>query len=141
MLQKWTLTKPIDEISHVVDRIVPNFTSPFCLWLEGEPGAGKTTLTRFLLQKLGLDPRIPVQSPTYTYLNEYKIKGKSYAHMDLYRVGEDGFREDLEWIIDRQFHGYIIEWPSAPSEAIIPPTHKLEISTMENSRNYTFYHG
>jgi tRNA threonylcarbamoyladenosine biosynthesis protein TsaE len=55
------------------------------LFLEGELGAGKTTLTRGLLAGLGGDPD-EAASPTYTYLHTYKSGRLILHHADLYRV-------------------------------------------------------
>ena len=54
--------------------------------LFGDLGAGKTTMTREILYRLGLQPSVSVSSPTFTVLFEYEINNKWYAHIDLYRV-------------------------------------------------------
>ncbi len=114
---------------------------PFCLWLQGEIGAGKTTFTKALFEQLGLSPDSPVTSPTYTYLVEYKIGGKWYAHMDFYRFTRGVNFEEEEMLGVRDYSGFILEWPS---HVLLPEsmaaTHKLEIkSENENERVYSFY--
>ena len=59
---------------------------PFCLWLQGPLGAGKTTVTGYVLRELGLSGKTPVTSPTYTYMNEYPVNKSWFAHLDLYRA-------------------------------------------------------
>ena len=78
------------------------------LLLHGELGAGKTLLTKWFAQWLGLNQH-HVQSPTYAYLNVYESK---LLHIDMYRIKE--FSELVEkWIIDQinEFEYIVIERP------------------------------
>ena len=100
---------------------------PFVLWLEGDMGMGKTTFTRYLLQAFGLPTRLPVQSPTFTYIQDYVIGHEHYAHIDLYRLAPEampGFFQDLS---EQNFRGYVVEWPSLmPAHLDLQkPTHRL----------------
>jgi tRNA threonylcarbamoyladenosine biosynthesis protein TsaE len=54
------------------------------LLLEGNLGAGKTTLIQGLGQGLGIQE--PVVSPTFTLLNEYPEGRLPLYHFDLYRL-------------------------------------------------------
>jgi len=108
--------------------------TPFCLWLSGELGAGKTALVRALLYDMGLSSRESVTSPTFTLLNEYEIGPHWYAHMDLYRMGALGSFE-AEY---REFRGFFIEWPPEAISSIgLAATHCVElalVSGKEESR-------
>jgi len=57
------------------------------LVLEGPLGSGKTFLTRALCRALGLDPAVPVTSPTFTLLHELET-APPVAHADLYRLAD-----------------------------------------------------
>ena len=113
----------------------------FCLWLQAPMGAGKTTIIGHMLRALGLDERIPVTSPTFTYLNEYEINDRWYAHIDLYRAGDDFQVEEIGLVDSRPFHGHFIEWPDdVKTGQWLQPTHILEIAFVEGlaSRSYRF---
>lgn len=81
---------------------------PGCLLtLEGELGAGKTTLTKGI--GLGLGVTSIINSPTFTILKQYTGKIPLY-HFDAYRL-EDS-EEDLGF--EEMFDGdgvCVIEWP------------------------------
>ena len=81
--------------------------------LEGSIGAGKTSLVRTMLQKMGVAQ--PVSSPTFSYINVYDLpSGKKVYHFDLYRLSR------LQQFYDAGFDEYMqdeqalifIEWPA-----------------------------
>lgn len=77
--------------------------------LEGDLGAGKTTLARAILRALGVTEEVP--SPTFTLVQQYDTKRLSVRHYDLYRIanaaeiGELGLDEALD------DGAALIEWP------------------------------
>jgi tRNA threonylcarbamoyladenosine biosynthesis protein TsaE len=85
-------------------------TKNFEIHLNGNLGAGKTTLVRGVLQLL--DWKDVVTSPSYTLCEEYEIKNRLLLHVDLYRIN---CNEDLEVLdLDResiQQKIIFIEWP------------------------------
>ena len=70
----------------------------FEIHLNGNLGAGKTTLVRGILQHLNWTD--VVTSPSYTLCEEYEIDRKLLLHVDLYRINS---LEDVEVLnLDRK---------------------------------------
>ena len=82
----------------------------FEVHLNGNLGAGKTTLVRGILQYLNWTD--VVTSPSYTLCEEYEIDGRLLLHVDLYRIHSI---EDVEVLnLDRMTAMQkiiFIEWP------------------------------
>lgn len=119
-------------VGHLIPKILSFLSAaekPFCLWLRGELGAGKTTLAGKLLHGLGVPANIPVLSPTFTYMTEYKTASGLIAHLDLYRMVEGDVDSVATLLADRTFVGLVVEWPErCPQAAEIAPTLILDIS-------------
>jgi tRNA threonylcarbamoyladenosine biosynthesis protein TsaE len=84
---------------------------PWLVGLEGELGAGKTTLVAGLLRALGHEGA--VRSPTYTFIESYELAGRDIHHCDLYRITDAEEIEHLglrELITDDAW--LFVEWPS-----------------------------
>lgn len=94
-------------------RALPPGYDGLTLLLEGELGAGKSTLARALIQALGHAG--PVPSPTYTLVEPYTLPGGAVYHVDLYRVADPDELEFLGW--DELDDGMrIVEWPDRAPE-------------------------
>lgn len=63
--------------------------------LRGDLGAGKTFLVGVVARAVGVPDDVPVNSPTFTLINEYYGGRFPLFHMDLYRLGSPSELYDL----------------------------------------------
>ncbi|MDO6787993.1 tRNA (adenosine(37)-N6)-threonylcarbamoyltransferase complex ATPase subunit type 1 TsaE [Cobetia marina] len=108
------------------------------VFLEGELGAGKTTLTRGVLRSYGHEGA--VKSPTYTLVEPYVLprpEGGEWHinHFDLYRLADP---EELEFIGGRDLLAddslALIEWPSCGQGFLPVPDLRVTLSVAEQGR-------
>lgn len=107
------------------------------IYLQGDLGAGKTTLVRGLLRALGYTG--PVRSPTYTLVESYAFDGRpTVHHLDLYRLADP---EELEWLGIRDLCGgeaiTLIEWPERGRGLLPPPDLTLDLAPSGCGRRAT----
>lgn len=105
--------------------------------LDGDLGAGKTTLTQGIAQGLGI--KRPIKSPTFTLIREYQSGRIPLYHMDMYRL-ENSSADELG--LSEYFNGdgaVVIEWSQFIKDLV--PTSYLRIVLKQQqptSRELTF---
>jgi tRNA threonylcarbamoyladenosine biosynthesis protein TsaE len=103
-------TRSIVDNERVALWFCKTYPSPRIVLLQGEMGAGKTTLMKSLCKSLGSADE--VSSPTFSLVNEYTCPSGKIFHFDLYRLKKSSELLDIgfEEYIDSG-HWCFIEWP------------------------------
>lgn len=98
-------------LGEAMARAIDDVRDSFVIALDGELGAGKTTLVSGILRAFGTTG--PVRSPTYTLIEPYEVGGKRVYHLDLYRLTDP---DEVEPLGIRDLLSepsvLLIEWPS-----------------------------
>ena len=136
------IVKSLDHLSKISEIILKKLDKRDCLFLIGEIGVGKTTLTRYLINNLqkqkGLS-QTEVLSPTFNLLYEYKISDFKIMHYDLYRIKEAKELKHLGIFSEELDAVKIVEWPDLIKT---PLQDKLEVylryGEIENERLIEF---
>ena len=121
------IIKSLDHLRLISNKIADNVSKIDCIFLIGEIGVGKTTLTRHLINNIqsqnGLK-ETEVLSPTFNLLYEYEIKDLKIMHYDLYRIKKAEELEHLGIFSENEKTIKIVEWPDLIKT---PLTNKLEV--------------
>lgn len=100
--------------------------------LNGDLGAGKTTLTKSIAKGLGIDDY--VTSPTFTIVNEYYGKTDLY-HIDTYRLDD---KIDVDYLgFDEYFYSdgvTIVEWAEKIRDALPEEYMEINIKSHDDKR-------
>ncbi|WP_018413044.1 tRNA (adenosine(37)-N6)-threonylcarbamoyltransferase complex ATPase subunit type 1 TsaE [Methyloversatilis thermotolerans] len=110
-----------------------------CIFLEGDLGAGKTTLVRGLLRAVGHSGK--VKSPTFTLLESYAISSLNFPlyHFDFYRFSHPD--EFIEAGLD-EFFGQtgeqagvcLVEWPDKAGAHLPQPDLRIALDVVGEAR-------
>jgi tRNA threonylcarbamoyladenosine biosynthesis protein TsaE len=120
------------------------FEWPAMVFLHGDLGAGKTTLSQAIVRAAGYTEA--VTSPTYNLIHEYPLAaaGRTIFHLDLYRLNDP---EELYYLgIDDLWTDtslFLVEWPEKGKGILRDPNYSIEISKKtdqtEEIREFSVY--
>lgn len=96
------------QLGRALVRALPADPAGWLVLLQGDLGAGKSTLARAMLREFGHEGAIP--SPTYTLVEPYEFAAFLAYHIDLYRITSADELAYLGWE-DLAEGLRIVEWP------------------------------
>lgn len=99
--------------------------------LIGDLGTGKTALTKYIAEGLGI--RETITSPTFTIVQEYRQGRPPLYHFDVYRIGDP--EEMYELGYEEYFYGdgvCVIEWADLIEELLPEYTKVIRIEYGKN---------
>ena len=121
------IVKSLEHLKQISKKISQKLKNGDCVFLIGEIGVGKTTLTRHLINNIQSQKGLKeteVLSPTFNLLYEYEIKDLKIMHYDLYRLKKVEELEHLGIFSENEKTIKIVEWPDLIKT---PLTNKLEV--------------
>ena len=114
-----------EELPEVAEAIVGLLGPRTVVALRGEMGAGKTTLIREIVARLG--SRDTVTSPTFAIVNHYAgTERPAIYHFDFYRI--EDVREAYDFGYEEYFYSgdlCLVEWPEKIEELL--PEHTMNV--------------
>ena len=123
----------INEVEQVAKQLIEQAKTKTLLFYGGM-GVGKTTLIKTIVRILGSDD--DVNSPTFSIINEYKLKDEKIYHFDLYRINdlEEAYNFGIEDYLDSEYWK-LIEWPEKIESVLYDDFDSIEIKVdTENNR-------
>ena len=114
----------LDEIDHVAKRLLKKFKNKVVIF-NGQVGSGKTTLIRAIVNELGT--YVKISSPTFSIVNEYKVRNGIVYHFDFYRINNHNEALDIgifEYLNSENWN--FIEW--ADKIQILLPKNLIKIN-------------
>lgn len=138
-----------DEMRALGERLARKLKVGDALLINGDLGAGKTTLAQGIAIGLGITE--PVTSPTFTLVSEYLVPSRPQGieklyHLDLYRLDDPADLESIGYddYLSPVDGASLIEWPERagvwlPDRALIieieyagPDRRLVQIRPLEN---------
>ena len=136
------IIKSLDHLKLITKKIADKLSEDDFIYLTGEIGVGKTSLTRNLINYLQEKEGVQISevlSPTFNLLYEYEIKKYKIMHYDLYRIKEEKELINLGIFSEKQKAVRIIEWPQIIKNKFKERQEiELNYTNNENEREITF---
>ncbi len=131
----YEITTSLDNISEVAHYLIDKLPKNIIIFLDGEVGAGKTTLVQEIAKNFSIN--YSVTSPTFSLQQQY---GEKLFHYDLYRLNDDEFLNlGLHEELDKE-GWHLIEWSGSKLKEFLKiagyNTSRVIILPHDNGRLY-----
>ena len=116
--------------------LAPHLAGGMVVTLDGDLGAGKTTLVRGLLRARGVQG--PIKSPTFDLVEHYPLSSIYFYHIDLYRfTNADEWEQSGLSECFRADSVCLVEWPSRAAGLLPDPDLALVLAWQEHGEGRT----
>jgi tRNA threonylcarbamoyladenosine biosynthesis protein TsaE len=117
----------LEEMTRWGEALGARLEPPAVVTLEGDLGAGKTTLVQAIARGYGV--RDAVTSPTFALVHEYHAPRSPVFHLDLYRLTGPHQLANIGWDDAISATAVVfIEWPERAGSELPPATHSIKLS-------------
>ena len=109
------------------EKLGAGLTAPCVITLEGDLGAGKTTLVQAIARGYGV--RDAVTSPTFAIVHQYAAPRSPVFHLDLYRLAGPHQLANIGWddaVASRAV--LFVEWPDRAAGQRPRATHAIALA-------------
>lgn len=118
----------LEQTAQIGKQIHDLLRAPACVYLSGDLGTGKTTLSQSIIAAFGVTET--VTSPTYNLIHEYSFSKGVIYHMDLYRIND---ASELEYLALNDLWAdnsiFLVEWPDKGEGYLQAPSHEILIES------------
>lgn len=116
----------------LAEKLAGSFAPGDVVVLTGPLGAGKTAFVRGLAKGLGMKPEV-VNSPSYTFVNEYRGEKPLY-HFDLYRIHDNSELFEIGWEEYQSRGGLmVVEWGEKAEELLPDRYYQLNFAIVSDT--------
>ena len=117
----------LGEMAFWGERVGAELQAPLIVTLQGDLGAGKTTLVQALCRGYGVTEA--VTSPTFALVHEYHAPKSSVFHLDLYRLDSSAQLANIGWEDVLAANALVlIEWPEHAGSEVPAAAFALTLS-------------
>ena len=117
------------ELSDLGEALGRRLAAGAVVFLQGELGAGKTTLARAIVRGLGAPDA--VSSPTYALVHHYHGRRGDVYHVDCYRLQGPDAAADLDWEQLGSSDALIVEWPERGGAWVPEPSVRVTLRQLD----------
>ena len=130
-----------EQLVSLLKQTYQNSSGAVVLTLSGDLGAGKTTLTKFLAEILGVSTS--VTSPTFILRSDYETEDlvfSNISHFDAYRLDSEDEILTAGWkeVLSEQGVLIILEWPERVSRHVPEDAFPVVIKAVDSTHTFSF---
>lgn len=103
------------------------------LLLEGDLGAGKTSLARAIIRALMANATMDVPSPSFALVQPYENDTLTIVHADLYRLSDESELDELG-LTENEKAIVLVEWPERAPSLMARADLRIQLKLIEKGR-------